>query len=121
MNVMLVDGSAAVRARLATRLLEAGLAVTGEADSVAGAVAISARAAPDAVVFDLWLPDLRGMDVVVALRRAAPSALLLILTNAQVSHVHCVARGADFVLDKSAAFDRVGETLLAGARASRGA
>ena len=113
MRVLVVDPSHAVRARLVADLRDAGLVVV-EADTHGAALAVIAQA--EAVVVDVMLPDLRGPDVVVSLRAAAPGVLLVVFTNAAEYRRHCLLRGADFFLDKSREFGRLIATLTDTAR-----
>jgi len=108
-----VDPSHAVRARLVADLRDEGLIVV-EAETHGGALAVIAHA--EAIVVDVMLPDLRGPDVVVSLRAAAPSALLVVFTNAAEYRRHCLLRGADFFLDKSREFERLISTITGTAR-----
>jgi DNA-binding NarL/FixJ family response regulator len=62
-SVLVVDDDPGFRA-LARRLLAAnGLAVVGEADSVAAALAAAARLEPSAVLLDVELPDGDGITL----------------------------------------------------------
>jgi two-component system KDP operon response regulator KdpE len=110
-RILLVDGSAAIRTRLAARLREAGLDVVGEADSGSAAVAAARSIALDAIVVDIELPDRNGLDILPEL--AACTRLVLVLTNAPLPcyRTRCLERGAAFVLDKSSEFDAVARTL----------
>ncbi len=60
-SVLVVDDDPAFR-RLAQRILEAfGLAVAGEADTVASAISAVGALRPDAVLVDVGLPDGDGI------------------------------------------------------------
>ena len=60
-SVLVVDDDPAFR-RLAQRILEAfGLAVAGEADTAASAIAAAGALRPDSVLVDVGLPDLDGV------------------------------------------------------------
>jgi CheY-like chemotaxis protein len=60
-SVLVVDDDPAFR-RLAQRILEAfGLAVAGEADTAASAIAAAGALRPDAVLVDVGLPDSDGI------------------------------------------------------------
>lgn len=110
-RVLVVDGSARLRQRLAVRLAERGLLVVGEAGTAAAALTAAVSLRPDAVVTDVLLRDRHRLELVGALRAALPDALLVVLTNAASYREHCLSRGADCFLDKSAAFDNVAELL----------
>ena len=118
MRVLIVDHSRAIRERLSIRLREAGLEVIAEASNGAEAIAWVIVGSLDAIVMDVLLPDRHGIDLLPNLRQVAPSAVIVILTNAPEYAAHCLANGADAVLDKSRDFDAVAGELLARARAS---
>jgi DNA-binding NarL/FixJ family response regulator len=111
-RVLVVDESRAVRDRLVVRLRDAGLEVVAEAGSGAEAIAWVIAACPDGIVIDVLLPDRRGLDVLPALRSAAPRAVIVVLTNAPEYRPHCLARGADAFLDKSREFELVVTELI---------
>ncbi len=111
MRVLVVDCSQAVRERLVVRLRDAGLEVVAEASSGSEAMVWVLAATPDAIVIDVLLPDRRGLDVLPALRAAAPLAVIVVLTNAPEYRRHCLDRGADAFLDKSREFDAVAGEL----------
>jgi DNA-binding NarL/FixJ family response regulator len=62
-SVLVVDDDAAFR-RLAQRLLAGvGLAVVGEAETAAAAIAVVGSLKPDAVLVDVGLPDADGISL----------------------------------------------------------
>jgi DNA-binding NarL/FixJ family response regulator len=111
-RVLVIDDSAPLRARLILRLAERGHFVVGEADSAATGLAAVLKLRPDAIVADVLLRDRHRLEMIVALRAAAPEAYLVILTNATSYREHCLALGADRFLDKSASFDAVPGLLM---------
>ena len=111
MRVLVVDDSRAVRERLVVRLRDAGLEVAAEAASGAEALAWLLTGSIEGIVIDVLLHDRQGLDVLPALRAAAPAAVIVVLTNAPEYRRHCLARGADAFLDKSREFDAVAATL----------
>lgn len=58
----------------------AGFSVTGEAGTVAEAVAVVERVEPDVVVMDLQLPDGSGIDAVERIARSRPATAALMVT-----------------------------------------
>ena len=107
----MIDDSARLRERLALRLAEHGHLVVGEADTAAAALAAALQLRPEVIVADVLLRDRHRLELVVALRAALPSVLLVILTNAVSYREHCLSLGADRFFDKSAAFDVVAAQL----------
>jgi DNA-binding NarL/FixJ family response regulator len=112
-NVLVVDDSAAVRARMVALLREAGLDVVGEAGTAAAALAEARSLRPQAIVLDLQLPDGNGLDILPALK--AGGALIVVLTNSADEPVRsrCLLRGADYFFDKSKDFDAVARVIAA--------
>ena len=70
-NILLVDDEASIRASLGGALLDEGFRVT-TADSAEDALQKLEQELPDAVVLDIWLPGMDGLDL---LRRAKEMAI----------------------------------------------
>ena len=105
MAIVLIEDHARLRASLGRGLSEAEF----EVDSVAtGQEALSRLARPDvdAVVLDLGLPDIDGMEVLSRSRAEGLLAPILVLTarDAVESRVEALDRGADDYLVKPFAF-----------------
>jgi DNA-binding response OmpR family regulator len=79
MRVLLVEDHRDMREMIADHLKERGFAVdaVGRGDH---AIAAAAVAAMDAVILDLGLPDMDGMDVLSSLRGSHPELPAIILT-----------------------------------------
>ena len=81
-RVLLVDDHAIIREGLGDLIRSRpGMAVVGDADNRAAAVALAAREQPDVIVLDLDLGADSGLDVLPELMRAAASASVIILTG----------------------------------------
>lgn len=72
-RVVVVDDSQAARAILTSRLEKAGYAVTAVADAYAGADLVL-QTMPDAVVTDLWMPGMSGLQLCRLLRSDSATA-----------------------------------------------
>jgi len=98
-SVLVVDDDPAFR-RLAQRLLAAfGLAVAGEAENAAAAVAAAGALRPDAVLVDIGLPDGDGLSLALELT-ALPWRPRVLLTSSDAD----AASPADVRSSGAAAF-----------------
>lgn len=84
-RLLLVDDKVIMREGVRALLeQEPGLHVVAQASSVAEAAALDVR--PDVVITDLALPDARGNDVVIALRRRFAHAAIFALIDSHAVH-----------------------------------
>jgi DNA-binding NarL/FixJ family response regulator len=79
---MVVDDHAVVREGLRALVQKRdGLALVGEADSVAGAIKEATRAEPDVIIMDVRLPDGSGVEACREIRAARAETKVLMLTS----------------------------------------
>ena len=84
-RLLIVDDHAVVRKGLAMVLrLESDLEVIGEAEN--GRVGLEAAQSlkPDIVLVDLVMPEMDGQEMALALRKAAPTIKIMMLTGTEV-------------------------------------
>jgi two-component system, response regulator RegA len=117
-SLLIVDDDAPLCQRLARAMERRGFLVT-TADSVASGVAAATGRPPAFAVVDLRLADGSGLEVVGALRKARPSARIVMLTGYGniATAVAAVKAGALDYLPKPADADAVEAALLAGEKA----
>jgi DNA-binding NarL/FixJ family response regulator len=117
LRVYIADDSAAIRERVAALLGDAGVAVVGEGATPEGSIAGILASHPDVVVLDVQLEGGTGLDVLRAVRPAAPDIAFVVFSNNSASayRKRYLGAGAVSFLDKSGDF---GELADAVARAS---
>lgn len=103
-RVVLADDEASVRNAL-RRVLErsGGFAIVGEARTGTEATELALSEQPDAVIMDLAMPGVDGLEALPAVRTAAPRAKVVILSGmARIRDLEekAIARGASIVFDK---------------------
>ena len=104
-RVLVVDDDASLARALAITLSARGYDVETAPDGAA-ALAAAARKPPDAVVLDLGLPDLDGVDVVMALRSwSRAPVIVLSARDEQSQKVAALDAGADDYVTKPFGLD----------------
>jgi DNA-binding NarL/FixJ family response regulator len=117
-RVLLVDDHELIRQGLARAFeRDPGMAVVGQAGSVAEGLAAWRALRPDVVVTDLQLPDGTGLDIVRAARRDSAEVGLVMLTlhAADAQMLAAMEAGASAFLGKEA---RGAEVVAAAAHAA---
>jgi two-component system chemotaxis response regulator CheY len=107
-KILVVDDAAFMRLRAVKLLQEAGHAVL-EAENGRVAVEVYNAERPDAVLMDITMPEMDGLDALSAIRKSDPTARVAMLTamGQQAIVMDAIKRGArDFVV-KPFAPDRV--------------
>jgi len=113
-KVLIVEDSPIVRERLAGLVAELpNVAIVGQAGDGYQAQALFREHRPDAVVLDIQVPGMNGMDLLSLFKREHPPCMIMMLTTYAFKEVRqrCVALGADYFFDKTLEFERVTEVL----------
>jgi DNA-binding NarL/FixJ family response regulator len=116
MKVFVVEDSAAVRERLVEMIRDVkDIEVVGEAATYDTAVAGIINTRPDVAVLDIKLANESGsgIDALIEVRKTLPGIKAIILSNYSTpQHLKASAdAGAEYFLDKSIDFERVGDIL----------
>lgn len=113
MRSIVVDDSAAVRARIIALLQDAGATVVGEAADAAHALRLARELGAQLVVMDLHITDtngtMTGFELASALKSLEAPPVVIVLSNEplELYRIECVRVGIDFFFDKSKDADRV--------------
>lgn len=81
-RIALVDDSVPLRATLRQLLEEEGFVIVGEAGNGADGLALIEAESPDAVVLDLAMPGLDGLQTIPKLRELTPEVKIVVLSLA---------------------------------------
>lgn len=114
-RVLIVDDSAEIRRRIAALLTESGqIRIVAQAGNGREALDALERFLPDAVVLDIRLPDLSGIDILKKIKAWQPEVMVTMLTNFDSSQYReqCRRLGADHFLNKTLEFEKIIDTIL---------
>lgn len=113
-TVLIVEDSRHVRERLVA-LVESVPEVTIVGPAVDGhhASALFASDRPDAVVLDLRLPGINGLDLLAQFKHEHPACVVMVLTTYAFTEFRqrCFKLGADHFFNKATEFERVTDVL----------
>lgn len=117
-KVFLADDSHLIRGRVAAILGAGGMAIVGEAQTPQSSIDGILGARPDVVVLDVQLEGGSGLQVLRAVRDAAPHIGFVVFSNSAgpAYRKRYLDEGANRFLDKTTEFDQL---VLAVAAASR--
>jgi len=117
-KVFIADDSTLLRDRVATMLGASTMAIVGQADTPQGSIDGILAAHPDVVVLDVQLDGGAGLQVLRAIRQAAPHIAFVVFSNnsGPSYRKRYLGEGAEDFLDKSTEFDRLAHAV---AKASR--
>ncbi len=96
LRLVIVDDLPAIRTMmtLAVSLFD-GISLVGEASGAVEAVEVCEREQPDAVLLDVDMPDVDGLEAIPMLRAVAPTAKIAMYSNDETSRQAAMEAGAD--------------------------
>lgn len=112
-NVFLADDSALIRDRVASLLQGGGMTIVGHAATPQGVIDGILATCPDVVVLDVQLEDGAGLQVLRAVRHAAPDISFVVFSgnSGPAYRKLYLSAGAVAFLDKSTEFDQLVQTI----------
>ena len=98
-----------IRARVAAMLAPPAMTIVGEAETPQGCIEGILATQPDVVVLDVQLEGGQGLEVLRAVRPAAPQIAFVVFSNnsGPAYRKRYLGAGAVSFLDKSAEFDQL--------------
>jgi DNA-binding NarL/FixJ family response regulator len=104
-RILIVDDVPQVRRELRTLLpLVDDIEIVGEAENGQSAIELAASLQPDAILMDVEMPIVDGLDATRSIKQASPATRIIILSIHNDEAVRAQARsaGADDFVDKGA-------------------
>ena len=94
------------------------LRVLGEAGSAAECFDAVRELEPDALLLDLTLPDMDGLEAIPRLREIAPGLSIVVFSGLDARRMEglALARGADAYIEKGTSLGEIRKAVLAAAR-----
>lgn len=117
-RILIADDHQLLRAGLRSLLEEQGFEVVGESENGRGAVNLARKLKPDALIIDINMPILNGIEATRLLRKQAPQLKVVVLSMLSDSRsiFQALAAGASGYLLKDAAFEEMVMALKAALR-----
>ena len=112
LSVLIIDDSEIIQDRLKEILCKIeGVDCIGMVRSSAEGLAMTSSHKPGLVVLDIKLSDRIGIDIVEKVKHLSPDSIVIVLTNYPFAayRIRCMSVGADYFLDKSLEFSKVGD------------
>jgi len=113
-RVLIVEDSSIIRERLAALISNLpNVVIVGLAEDGFKARALFRQHRPDAVVLDIQLPGINGMDLLAEFKQEQPACVVMVLTTYGFKEFRqrCADLGADYFFNKHNEFERVKEVL----------
>lgn len=113
LKVFLADDSALIRDRVCSLLALGDITVVGYAESPQSAIEGILASYPDVVVLDVQLDGGSGLQVLRAVRNAAPDIAFVVFSgnSGPAYRKLYLGAGADAFLDKSTQFDQLAQAV----------
>lgn len=120
LRVVIVDDAADLRTLLSMKLAVEGIDVIGQAGDGEEGLAVLAATAPDAVLVDLAMPKMDGLQMIPEVVKRFPKTKIVVLSGFESDLGNqAIALGAHAFLSKSDDLDLV-STILKGLAGRRG-
>jgi DNA-binding NarL/FixJ family response regulator len=115
LRVVLADDTSEWRLMLRVILEQDGrFEVVGEAANGQEAIAVTEQQSPDAIVLDLAMPVLDGLQAIPSIRAASPATAIVVLSGFARGQLdrEALELGASAYVEKGEAFSLIASTLL---------
>ena len=108
-KVFIADDSALIQERVAAMLVSRGMSVVGHAETPQSSIDAILASSPDVVVLDVQLAGGPGLQVLRAVRQAAPEIAFVVFSSHSglAFRKRYLGEGATAFLDKNAEFEQL--------------
>lgn len=113
LRVLIADDAPDIRLLLRMYLTDSRLEVIGEAANGEEAVAMARAEKPDAIILDLAMPVMDGLQAIPLIKQASPDTKIVVLSgfDAERMAARAMKLGAETYLQKGVALGDIGQTL----------
>jgi YesN/AraC family two-component response regulator len=113
LRVLIADDAPDIRLLLRMYLTDSHVEVVGEATNGAEAVDMVAAEKPDAVILDLAMPVMDGLQAIPLIKEASPATKIVVLSGFDTERMakRAITLGAEAYLQKGVALGDIGQTL----------
>ena len=113
LRVLIADDAPDIRLLLKMYLTDSRLEVVGEATNGAEAVQMVGDEKPDAVILDLAMPVMDGLEAIPLIKEASPGTKIVVLSGFDADRMaeRALGLGAETYLQKGVALGDIGQML----------
>ena len=113
LRILIADDAPDIRLLLRMYLTDTRLEVIGEATNGAEAVEMAGIEKPDAVILDLAMPVMDGLEAIPLIKQASPATKIVVLSGFDADRMaeRALGLGAETYLQKGVALGDIGQML----------
>lgn len=113
LRILIADDAPDIRLLLKMYLTDSRLDVVGEATNGAEAVELAGAQKPDAIILDLAMPVMDGLEAIPLIKKASPDTKIVVLSGFDADKMaeRAIGLGAETYLQKGVALGDIGQTL----------
>ena len=113
LRILIADDAPDIRLLLKMYLTDSRLKVVGEATNGAEAVEMAEAEKPDAIILDLAMPVMDGLEAIPLIKKASPDTKIVVLSGFDADRMaeRAIGLGAETYLQKGVALGDIGQML----------
>lgn len=113
LRILIADDAPDIRLLLKMYLTDSRLEVVGEATNGAEAVEMAGAEKPDAVILDLAMPVMDGLEAIPLIKQASPGTKIVVLSGFDADRMaeRAIGLGAETYLQKGVALGDISQML----------